>query len=1246
MRKLSLRTLVLLMAVLMIVTSVSVFTLTASAATAPAEGMTFVQDSYYEMTKVSGVKDAMTIEASIWIAHNASDGRHGTVIGNYSDDSAFGGSKNTYGLEIYNNGAVRFFTQNNGNFVFNTVDVRDYTGTDKAPKYVDIAVTADTVSHTVSLYINGELKETQKDTKLSTGYFGNSTYSLCVGGDRRAGNGQYFKGQIKDVKVYADIRTAEEIAAASAEGYVLDTADTNLKAAFDLTSADPFTDLSTNKNNLKFYTVYGEDFAISDPWLYLDKPLTEKVGTYEALIYCPTDISRTGVIMGNYNSSGGEKMCLNFEIHSDGTPSLYIKNAAGVIARPKFNGKDADGYRLSDVRRNGWVHLVIVDDGANFYCYIDGELTETLAHESQTTSKAKFDYDIADVQSVNTLTVGRDTRDNQVFKGKISHIAYYSEPLSASEIKSAYKNGVDTDNDSLLFYYDMSNGGVQNVVKDESGNGYHASTGYYAREEETKDYAYSFAIVGDTQKQVWKDYTTATDATAGNETSYTANIYKWLVDNKDAKNIQWVFGVGDITENNGNPSKNSSELEWEIAKEAIIQMDAAGMNYSLVMGNHDTSAKLTEYFNEPFYTNRISGYYQDGSLGNYYINFEVAGVKYMVFALEYGANDKILKWAGEVIDANPERRVIITTHAYMFRDGTTLDKGDVVPPNSTGVTTSDTSRNNGDMMWEKFVSQHRNIMLVFSGHDPYSNIAFRQDKGVYGNTVSQFLVDPQSMDVTLGMVCMLYFSEDGREVSVEWISTGKTQAAQASDPDAKEVLYKAINQFEFETYNFDGNGVYATQFVSRVGNIDTYRILYTNGTCYEYTVENGLGLTVTDVQKVTNGLIDTYTIYFSDGSSTTYTVKNGADGKDGNDGKTPYIGENGNWWIGTVDTGVRAEGGAATEPDYGNKIVGGSCGGNVVWMITDKNILVIEGKGSMTSYAAGKTPWVEYATVIEEIVIGEGVTTIGNTAFYGFTSLESVKIPSSLLSIGEYAFFGCAKLSTVTVPSNTRVIGKYAFRKSGLTSITLRNPENWTVKGITTPDNLDLAGVAAAYITKEYYTYEWSVKTVEVGDVAASGLFGDGLIWILTTDGTLTVKGEGSMGDFSYNTTPWYNYVGSIFTVVIEDGVTDIGRCAFYGADQLTTVIIPETVTAIDVYAFYGAASLESVTIPASVKVIGGFAFAKCPLASVTFGNADGWTAGGAAILNSELLDPTTAAQCVAINARVEWKVEDETAGE
>ena len=85
------RSLVLLLATLVMLSVMSVAALNVSAATAPADGMTFVQDSYFEMTKVTGVSETLTIEASVWIAHNAGDGRHGTVIGNYSDDPQFGG---------------------------------------------------------------------------------------------------------------------------------------------------------------------------------------------------------------------------------------------------------------------------------------------------------------------------------------------------------------------------------------------------------------------------------------------------------------------------------------------------------------------------------------------------------------------------------------------------------------------------------------------------------------------------------------------------------------------------------------------------------------------------------------------------------------------------------------------------------------------------------------------------------------------------------------------------------------------------------------------------------------------------------------------------------------------------------------------------------------------------------------------------------------------------------------------------
>lgn len=166
-----------------------------------------------------------------------------------------------------------------------------------------------------------------------------------------------------------------------------------------------------------------------------------------------------------------------------------------------------------------------------------------------------------------------------------------------------------------------------NYIKDLSGNRYDASSKYYENESPLtlgKDYAYSFAIVGDTQRYVWKDYNTAKDDNVA-DTNYTANIYKWIVENKDSKNIKYVMGLGDITEKNGLAKNSSSDLEWEIAKAAITQLDN-NVEYSLVMGNHDTAARLTEYFGDHKYlTDRITGYYEDGDarLGNYYINFDV-----------------------------------------------------------------------------------------------------------------------------------------------------------------------------------------------------------------------------------------------------------------------------------------------------------------------------------------------------------------------------------------------------------------------------------------------------------------------------------------------------------------------------------------------------------------------------------------------------------------------------------------------
>ena len=111
-----------------------------------------------------------------------------------------------------------------------------------------------------------------------------------------------------------------------------------------------------------------------------------------------------------------------------------------------------------------------------------------------------------------------------------------------------------------------------------------------------------------------------------------------------------------------------------------------------------------------------------------------------------------------------------------------------------------------------------------------------------------------------------------------------------------------------------------------------------------------------------------------------------------------------------------------------------------------------------------------------------------------------------------------------------------------------------------------------------------------------NGLCGDNLTWKFTSsDGTLTISGTGDMTNYSSREpAPWYSRCSEIEKVVIKDGVTSIGDCAFYGCSSLTSVTIPNSVTSIGVDAFLDCSSLTSVTIPNSVTSIGDGAFYYC----------------------------------------------------
>ena len=108
------------------------------------------------------------------------------------------------------------------------------------------------------------------------------------------------------------------------------------------------------------------------------------------------------------------------------------------------------------------------------------------------------------------------------------------------------------------------------------------------------------------------------------------------------------------------------------------------------------------------------------------------------------------------------------------------------------------------------------------------------------------------------------------------------------------------------------------------------------------------------------------------------------------------------------------------------------------------------------------------------------------------------------------------------------------------------------------------------------------------------------LSWALMDDGTLTIKGEGSMLNF-FNDAPWRDYWDKIKTIIISEGVTSIGERAFYSCMKLTSIIIPEGVTSIGENAFNGCQDLPSITIPESVTSIGDYAFYYCQkLSSIT----------------------------------------------
>jgi cell surface protein len=176
----------------------------------------------------------------------------------------------------------------------------------------------------------------------------------------------------------------------------------------------------------------------------------------------------------------------------------------------------------------------------------------------------------------------------------------------------------------------------------------------------------------------------------------------------------------------------------------------------------------------------------------------------------------------------------------------------------------------------------------------------------------------------------------------------------------------------------------------------------------------------------------------------------------------------------------------------------GTCGANLKWKLTDEGVLTITGTGEMYNWEDGHAkPWSRNSN-IKQVIIGDGVTTIGEEAFSFCYSLESITIPNSVTTIGESAFKACSSLTLITIPNSVTTIGGRAFDSCrSLTSITISNSVT-TIGGgafykcrsltsITIPKNVTTIGIHAFYDCRSLTSITIPNSVTTIGYYAFSG---------------------------------------------------------------------------------------------------------------------------------------------------------------
>ncbi len=270
------------------------------------------------------------------------------------------------------------------------------------------------------------------------------------------------------------------------------------------------------------------------------------------------------------------------------------------------------------------------------------------------------------------------------------------------------------------------------------------------------------------------------------------------------------------------------------------------------------------------------------------------------------------------------------------------------------------------------------------------------------------------------------------------------------------------------------------------------------------------------------------------------------------------------------------------KPFTEGEVYSGQCGDNLWWSLnTVDSTLTITGSGAMYDYnydhydGSSRTPWYSKHSYIKSVHLPEGLTTIGNYAFFPCTFLTSVNIPNSVTTIGAYAFDACSSLTSINIPSSVTTIDTGAFYFClALTSVNI-------------PNSVTTIGEWAFYYVPNI-VYSGTAIGAPWGARNFNGYVDGNLIYRDATKQELLACSKKATGK-----------------IIIPNSVTTIRDYAFYSCSDLTSITIPNSVTKIGNSAFESCFSLTSINIPNSVTTIGNEAFEDCSsLSSITIPNS------------------------------------------